>query len=316
MKLILLHDERDKAVADQLLRHIKSRKYKLKISCRTADFDRAGALGNALSGASHLMAVLPPQAAVSPWFAFTAGFALGSGRSLLCFPPDAGRPLPSAVTGFILIKDPAGLDAYLDRETSEWSQKEAVRQAQNALLERGIPFSGEALEDCIKRRNSWAVVQFLQGGFSPDSRNQSGVPLICLAARAGDRDIVEILLKAGAGVNLRAEDRGTTALIDSALGKHLEIMKLLLDAGVDIDLKSKDGQSALIISVGLNDEAAVELLLKAGAKADDPDLLGVSARKYAAIFNKPAMVELFTIYAGPPQPVAVEAQQTARGRGV
>lgn len=298
MKLILLHEERDKAVADQLLRHIKSRKYQLKVSCRRADFDRSGVLEKALAGASHLMAVLPKKAAASPWFAFTAGFALGSGRSFLCFPPDARRPLPSAAARFILIKDSAGLDAYLDQETGEWPPKEAARQAKTALLERGIPFSGEALEDCINRQNSWAVVQFLQGGFSPDSRNQTGVPLICLAARAGDRDIVEILLKAGAGVNLRAEDRGTSALIDSALGKRLEIMKLLLDAGADIDLKSKDGQSALIISVGLHDEAAVELLLKAGAKADDPDLLGVSARKYAMLFNKPSIVELFNTYAG------------------
>jgi ankyrin repeat protein len=202
------------------------------------------------------------------------------------------------VTRFILIKDAAGLDAYLDRETGEWPQKEASRQAKTALLERGIPFSGEALEDCIKRQNRWAVERFIQGGFSPDRRNQTGVPLICLAARAGDRDIVDLLLKAGAAVNLQAEDRGTSALIDSALGKHLEIMKLLLNAGADINLKSKDGQSALIISVGLNDEASVELLLKAGAKADDPDLLGVSARKYAVLFNKPSMVELFHTYAG------------------
>lgn len=301
MKLILLHDEGDEAVADQLLRHIKSRKYPLKVSRRTADFDRTGVLGEALAGASHLMAVLPEKAAVSPWFAFTAGFALGSGRSLLCFPPDAGRPLPSVVKRFVLIKDPAGLDAYLDRETGEWPQKEAARQAKTALLEQGVPFSGEALADCITQRNTWAAARFIQAGFSPDSRDQAGVPLICLAARAGDRDIVELLLKAGAAVNLQAEDRESTALIDGAAGRHIEIMKLLLAAGADVNLKSKAGQSALIISVGLNDEAAVELLLKAGAKADEPDTLGASARKYAMLFNKPSMVELFNTYADPNQ---------------
>jgi hypothetical protein len=299
MNLVLLHDEGDEAVADWLLRHIKSRKYPLKVSLRTANFGRAGPLANALAGASHLMAILPQEAADSPWFAFAAGFALGSGRPLLCFPPDERQPLPSTVKRFILIKEIAALDAYLDRETVEWPQGAAAREAKTALLEQGIPFSGEALEDCIRQRNSWAVARFIRAGFSPDSRDKAGVPLIVLAARAGDREILDILLKAGAGVNLRAEDRGTTALIDGASGKHLEIMKLLLAAGADVNLKSKDGQSALIISVGLHDEAAVELLLKAGAKADEPDSLGASARKYAALFNKPFIVELFNTYAGP-----------------
>jgi hypothetical protein len=299
MTLVLLHDEGDVAVADQLLRHIKSRKYKLKVSRRTGDFDRAGALGNTLAGASHFMAILPKKAADSSWFAFITGFALGSGRSLLCFPPDPKRGLPSIAARFILIKDSAGLDSYLDRETGEWPQKEAFRQAKAALLELGIPFSGEALVDRINQRDCRSVAQFIQGGFSPDSRDQTGVPLICLAARAGDRDMVELLVKAGARVNLQAEDRGTTALIDGASGGHFGIMKLLLAAGADVNLKSKAGQSALIISVGLNDEAAVELLLKAGAQADEPDSLGASARKYATIFNKPSIVKLFNTYAGP-----------------
>jgi ankyrin repeat protein len=111
------------------------------------------------------------------------------------------------------------------------------------------------------------------------------------------------LLKAGASVNLQAEDRGTTALIDSTAGKYMDIMDLLLEAGADVNLKSKDGQSALIIAVGLNDEASTERLLKAGANADEPDSLGASARKYALLFNKPAMVELFKTYAGQSGPL-------------
>jgi ankyrin repeat protein len=45
----------------------------------------------------------------------------------------------------------------------------------------------------------------------------------------------------------------------------------------------------------------VELLLKAGANVDEPDSLGASARKYAALFNRPGVVKLFQTYA-PPAP--------------
>jgi ankyrin repeat protein len=122
------------------------------------------------------------------------------------------------------------------------------------------------------------------------------VPLLCLAVRAGDRDMSGLLLKAGASVNLLAGDRGGSALIDAALGKHAGILMDLLAVGANTNVKSKDGQSALIIAVGLNDEPTVELLLKAGANVDEPDSLGASARKYAALFNKPGIVNLFKTY--------------------
>jgi ankyrin repeat protein len=161
-----------------------------------------------------------------------------------------------------------------------------------------IPFSEESLENCISERKVQAVSHFIDAGFSPNTQDKFGVPLLNLAARAGDRDIVKLLLNAGASVNFQAADRDTTALIDSTAGKYSDIMELLLEAGADVNLKSKDGQSALIIAVGLNDEVSVELLLKAGANPDEPDSLGASARKYAMLFNKPAMTALFKTYTG------------------
>jgi ankyrin repeat protein len=98
-------------------------------------------------------------------------------------------------------------------------------------------------------------------------------------------------------VNARSQDRGGSALIDSALGKYDDIGADLLAAGAEVNAKSKDGQSALIISVGLNDAVFTEMLLHSGANPDDPDALGASARKYASLFNKPAIMELFKKYA-------------------
>jgi hypothetical protein len=299
MKLILVYEEESKNIADRLAAFIKRKKYTLTVSPAMIEADHPEFLADAFSGASHILSVLSKSSTLTPWFAFTAGFSLGSGCTLLYYPavPDwVSQPL---LDRFTLIRNEKSLGAYLAAETKDWAQRETVRRAKQTLLDRGVPVSTESLENCIRERNYEAVSCFIEAGFPPDSRDKFGVPLLILAARAGDRNIVRLLLQAGAPVNLQAEDRGSTALIDCTAGKNTDIMKLLLDAGADVNLKSKDGQSALILAVGLNDEVSVEMLLKAGANPDEPDSLGASARKYAQLFNKPAMMALFKAYAGP-----------------
>lgn len=298
MKLILLCEKESKKIASRLERFIKGGNYNLTVSLFTADGDHPESLGDCFSDASHILAVLTKSSADSLWLAFTAGFSLGSGRTLLYYPADPDWVHPPLPGSFTLIPDEKSLGAYLTVETEAWAQKETYRQAKQELLDMGIPFSEESLENCIQERKYRAVSCFIDAGFSPNIRDKFGVPLLNLAARAGDRNIVQLLLNAGASVDIQAEDRGSTALIDSAAGKHIDIMELLLEAGADVNLKCKDGQSALILAVGLNDEVSTELLLKAGANPDAPDSLGASARKYALLFNKPAMVELFKTYAG------------------
>jgi uncharacterized protein len=94
-------------------------------------------------------------------------------------------------------------------------------------------------------------------------------------------------------VNLIAEDRGSNALFDSALGRKKAIIKTLIEAGADLNIPSKDGQTALIVVVGAGDEDIVKLLAEAGADPDIKDALGVSARKYATIFGNKKMLDIF-----------------------
>jgi hypothetical protein len=296
IKTLLLYDDQGTKTATQVLRRLTKLRIDGDSQIMGADWAALRpSLGERLAGASHLVAVLSPGVPGSSWFAFASGFARGKGLPFLGFGAAEGMP---AFSPCLPIPGEEELDAYFTREQAEWPPREAHRQAKLALLDMGIPFSAESFEQCIRERKTAAAALFLEAGFSPDARDTTGVPLLCLAARVGDRHITNMLLKAGASVNLQALDRGSTALIDCASGKHREIMADLLAAGAEVNLKSKDGQSALIIAVGLNDEEAAALLLKAGANPDDPDSLGASARKYASLFNKPGMVELFKTYAG------------------
>ncbi len=191
------------------------------------------------------------------------------------------------------IKD---LEVFLNGDFHVWIAKDVQKQARNDLLAIGIPYNEESFERCIREENTWAAELFLKAGFLPDAMDTNGVPLLNLAARTGNRLMVKILLEGGAQINQQSHDRGSSALIDACMGRSLDIVTDLISAGVDVNIRSKDGQSALVIAVGLNDETIAAELLKAGANADDPDALGASARKYAALFNKPGMMALFNAY--------------------
>lgn len=303
MKVVLLHDAEGQKLGDQLLKQLKCRDFTLESFLFQENWtNQAPPAEEILRSASHLVVILPDSGPGKPypaWLSFAAGFILGSGLSLVCYGagtssgPVFGGRFPCMTSGEILSN-------YLKNEAVEWTRLNSLRQARERLLESGIPVTEESFARCVLEKKRETVSLFLQAGFSPDTMDPAGVPVLCLAARAGDREILGTLLKAGATVNLPAHDRGCSAIIDCALGKHSRLLEDLLAAGADVNVKSKDGQSPLIISVGLNDEPTVELLLKAGANADEPDSLGASARKYAALFNKPAMVALFEKYAPMP----------------
>ncbi|MDR0286271.1 MAG: ankyrin repeat domain-containing protein [Clostridiales bacterium] len=109
--------------------------------------------------------------------------------------------------------------------------------------------------------------------------------------------IFELLIQSGAQLNLQADDRGISALIESVMSKQYGMVSDLINAGADLNLKSKDGQTALVVAAGASDEKMVELLLKAGADPDIPYSLGASARKYAALFRNRVILELFDTWA-------------------
>jgi uncharacterized protein len=133
----------------------------------------------------------------------------------------------------------------------------------------------------------------MRAGFHPDTRDKHGVPLLCLAARGKHLAVAQILLARGAKVDLQAEDRGYSPLMDAAQAGAAELVKLFLDHGASPDLKGKDGQTALVVSVGRNDVDVARFLVSGGADPDLADKLGLSARKYAALFKNPAMLALF-----------------------
>ncbi|MCL2320107.1 MAG: ankyrin repeat domain-containing protein [Treponema sp.] len=235
------------------------------------------------------------------WFDFLAGFSFGSGLPLLVYGQEAVAGISGELSFcFTFVETEASLQAFFQAESEASRKHEAARviiEARETLLKMGVPVTGESLSQCAGEGRLQEVSLFLAAGFSPDTRNKAGVPLLCMAARKGKREVIRFLFAAGAQVNLQADDRGTTALMESVMGKYYDLAMDLITAGADVNLKSKDGQTALVVAVGAGQEKIVEALLKAGADPDIPDSLGASARKYAALFHKKSIQDLFDTYA-------------------
>jgi hypothetical protein len=235
------------------------------------------------------------------WLNFLAGFACGSRIPFLVYQDETVIGIePAIVFSFTAFRAQEALKKYLlsEKEASiKQAEARVALKARETLLEIGIPLTEESLVQCVAENRVTEVSLFFTGGFSPDTRNKNGVPLICVASRQGSGDVLRFLISSGAKLDLQSEDRSSTGLIDCVMGNHYQMALDLIEAGADLNFRTKDGQTALVLAVGAGYVKITEALLEAGADPDIADSLGVSARKYAALFGKSSVTGLFEKYA-------------------
>lgn len=247
---------------------------------------------------THILIVSP---VAQRWLDFLAGFSYGNSLPLLVYGEQAIAAIPVEFSSFFRsLNSEKSLNEYFKAESEafeNWKTASKIIKARETLLQMGIPVTGESLANCVGEGGAEEVSLFLAAGFSPDTRNKAGVPLLNIAARRGNAEILALLIESGAHLDLQSDDRGTSALLDSVMGKHYALTVELIKAGASLDIKSKSGQTALVVAVGAGDENATEALMKAGANPDIADSMGVSARSYANLFKKSSITALFDTYA-------------------
>jgi len=294
MKVLLIYSEEEKDKASKLLSFFKKTGIPSDIILIKPGEDARRNIEN-ITHVTILSALGPG------WVDFLAGFFCGSHLPILIYGEKAKETIPDVYAFcFKFMKTEEELYDYLASECNTSKINEAAYEtnhARQALLDRGIPPTDDALAQCVAEDKVDDVSLFLAAGFSPDTKDKKGVTLLGICARNGSINTLKLLLGSGAQVNLISEDRGSTALFDGAMKKNAALVKALIEAGADTNIRDKDGQSALVVSVGAGDEKTVEMLVKSGANPDLEDSLGVSARKYATLFRNNTMIALFDDYA-------------------
>jgi ankyrin repeat protein len=87
---------------------------------------------------------------------------------------------------------------------------------------------------------------------------------LIIAAGAGGKDAVDLLLKEGADIDAQGS-WGSTALHSAACNGHNDVVELLLTNGAEINAKGARGNTALTFAVSLGQADVVATLLKHGA---------------------------------------------------
>ncbi len=140
-------------------------------------------------------------------------------------------------------------------------------------------------------QNDAALVQQLVGSGegNPNQLDEHSRTGLHYAAMNGNLEIIEILIKANAKLNV--PDRlGDTPLHLAADQSQTEAAKLLLDAGAAVDPQNREGITPLMIAANRGDYELVEALLAKGASPTKTDYTGRDALGWAEDSHRPAVI--------------------------
>jgi len=118
-----------------------------------------------------------------------------------------------------------------------------------------------------------------------------GSTALLYTAAAGSTECVNMLIKAGAKVDIQSND-GKTALYAAAATGNVECLRLMLEAGAKVDTQDTFGGTALISACISGREDCATLLLHASANVNLQDIVGNSALIWAALTGQDNCVKL------------------------
>lgn len=96
--------------------------------------------------------------------------------------------------------------------------------------------------------------------------SEDGFHPLGLACFFGHVDVAEYLVKAGAGINSRSNNRLKAAPIQSAASRgHRKIVRMLLEHGADPNIREQGGYTPLHAAAQNGDDEMIRLLLYGGA---------------------------------------------------
>jgi ankyrin repeat protein len=143
--------------------------------------------------------------------------------------------------------------------------------------------------------NAELVEELLKAGADPNAHAKDGPTALGSAMEAKELEkrlrVVRRLLQAGAELNSREDESGSTPLMEALRYGRVELVRVLLDAGADIHRQKDNGVTPLMMASQTGDIEAVQLLLEAGADINRKDESGWTALSNAAIRANPEVVD-------------------------
>ena len=183
-------------------------------------------------------------------------------------------------------------------ENEKLEEKELAELMKEAFGDKAKVFNSNvdcdrslAVKICCYYRYPCLFNLFIKGEDVDLVDNEKGFTALMLAAQEGHTEIVELLLKNKANVDLANNER-STALMFATQNGHKEIVQLLLTKTADVNLKNSQGRTALMIATAKGHKEIVALLLGKDAKVDLANNERFTALMFATQNGHKEIVEL------------------------
>ena len=133
--------------------------------------------------------------------------------------------------------------------------------------------------------NERQVRAALAKGAQINATDSQGTTALMFAAQRGFVQIVDLLIAAGADLDLHRRQYGTTALMFAAAANRIDVCDRLLANGADLDAINEDGSNALMGAALVGAKEIVALAIAAGANVRQIDRDGDNALNIAIVQN-------------------------------
>jgi len=152
-----------------------------------------------------------------------------------------------------------------------------------------------ALEQAILNGNREMVQILISAGADANSQNESKQTALMMMGEEVTADIVWDLIHSGAKVNGKDGD-GDTALIEAAMVNNVAVLNALLQAGAKLDEKNDAGQTALMLAASNGLIKNVRALIAAGADINARDKEDKTSLSYAKEYDHGKVIKLLLSY--------------------
>jgi ankyrin repeat protein len=154
----------------------------------------------------------------------------------------------------------------------------------------------ETLQAAVTTQNINTLKRLISEGHDVNARDSEGQSPLYLAARGGQKEMVEVLIANGADVNAKNDDDQTVLHVvldirhpvwySHRSPRSKEMIALLLAKGADVNLKDGNSRTPLHLAAEVGAGEIIPLLLDEGAKIDGKDgESGSTALHHAARFG-------------------------------
>ena len=246
---------------------------------------------------THCVFISDGTVPLNPPLFYATGYLNGAEIPVFVVGKTQNQDEKNLLPNFTFFDDSNSLLSNIEENFPKYIAEEEQKVAHKKLFDMGIPFTPDCFSSYIAKDDEEIVNLFYDAGMSVNVRDAAGTPMLCIAARSGRKNMIEWLVERGAEINAISKDRGYSPVMDAVWKSSLDIVDLLIKLGADLNIVSNDGQTALIVATGASNPRICELLVKNGADPNFKDKMGMSSLEYARLFKKQILVPIYEEYA-------------------